>query len=153
MENIKYYNNAKTVELKTESFLDNLSRYDIEPQKNALNDKYSLELVDWEKLVITDKQRESFNPEHAVKIMSGYHPGVHHPVCVAHYNNEYIVWDGHHSAVVAYKTGMSKAPCVVFKCDTVEDFQALLDADTFIKFDTSQLEIMFEELLASKEVS
>ena len=49
---------------------------------------------------ITDKQRESFNPEHAVNIINNFHPGVHHPVCVAHYEGEYIVWDGHHSATV-----------------------------------------------------
>lgn len=153
MENIKYYNNAKTVKLKTESFLDNLSRYDIEEEYNELNLQYSLEYVDWDKLVITDKQRESFDPNHALEIISGYHPGAHHPVCVAHYNNEYIVWDGHHSAVAAYKTGMKQAPCVVFKCERLSDFQDLLDADTFIKFDNSQLEIMFAELIASKEVS
>ena len=152
MENIKYYNNTKTVELKTESFLDNLSRYDIEEEYNELNLQYSLEYIDWDKLVITDKQRESFEPEHALEIMASYHPGVHRPVCVAHYNDEYIVWDGHHSAVAAYKTGMSKAPCVVFKCERLSEFQDLLDVDTFIKFDNSQLEILFEELLASKEI-
>ena len=153
MENIKYYNNAKTVKLKTESFLDNLSRYDIEEEYNELNLQYSLEYVDWDKLVITDKQRESFDPNHALEIMSGYHPGVHRPICVARYNDEYIVWDGHHSAVAAYKTGMKQAPCVVFKCERLSDFQDLLDADTFIKFDNSQLEIMFAELIAGKEVS
>ena len=137
MENIKYYNNTKTVELKTESFLDNLSRYDIEEEYNELNLQYSLEYVDWDKLVITDKQRESFDPNHALEIMAGYHPGVHRPVCVAQYNDEYIVWDGHHSAVAAYKTGMKQAPCVVFKCERLSDFQDLLDADTFIKFDNS----------------
>ena len=153
MENIKYYNNPKTVKLKTESFLDNLSRYDIEEEYNELNLQYSLEYVDWDKLVITDKQRESFDPNHALEIMAGYHPGVHRPVCVAHYNDEYIVWDGHHSAVAAYKTGMKQAPCVVFRCERLSDFQDLLDADTFIKFDNSQLEIMFAELIAGKEVS
>jgi len=144
---IRYYNNRKTVELKTESFLDNIARYDIAEKPNVLNKKHSLQYVDFDKLKITDKQRESFNPTHANDIIDGFHPGVHHPTCVALFNGEYIVWDGHHSAVVALKTGMKQAPCVVFECDTLEEFQKLLDADTFIKFDKAQLEIMFDELL------
>ena len=144
---IRYYNNRKTVELKTESFLDNIARYDIAEKPNVLNKKHSLQYVDFNKLKITDKQRESFNPTHANDIIDGFHPGVHHPTCVALFNGEYIVWDGHHSAVVALKTGMKQAPCVVFECDTLEEFQKLLDADTFIKFDKAQLEIMFDELL------
>lgn len=144
---IRYYNNRKTVELKTESFLDNIARYDIAEKPNVLNKKHSLQYVDFDKLKITDKQRESFNPAHANDIIDGFHPGVHHPTCVALFNGEYIVWDGHHSAVVALKTGMKQAPCVVFECDTLEEFQKLLDADTFIKFDKAQLEIMFDELL------
>jgi len=145
---IKYYNNRKTVPLKTESFLDNLSRYDIEDEPSELNEQHTIEYVDWDKLVITDNQKQSFDPEHALEIMSGYHPGVHRPVCVALFGGQYIVWDGHHSAVAAYKTGMKQAPCVVFRCDTLTDFQELLDADTFIKFDNSQLEIMFEEFIS-----
>jgi len=144
---IRYYNNRKTVELKTESFLDNIARYDIAEKPNVLNKKYSLQYVDFDKLKITDKQRESFDPTHANDIIDGFHPGVHHPTCVALFNGEYIVWDGHHSAVVALKTGMKQAPCVVFECDTLEEFQKLLDADTFIKFDNSQLEIMFAEFI------
>lgn len=144
---IRYYNNRKTVELKTESFLDNIARYDIAEKPNVLNKKHSLQYVDFDKLKITDKQRESFDPTHANDIIDGFHPGVHHPTCVALFNGEYIVWDGHHSAVVALKTGMKQAPCVVFECDTLEEFQKLLDADTFIKFDNSQLEIMFAEFI------
>ncbi|MDA9374123.1 hypothetical protein N9R43_01940 [bacterium] len=140
---IRYYNNRKTVALKTESFLDNLTRFDIDESPSLLNKKYSMQYVDFDKLKITDKQRESFDPTHAQDIISGFHPGVHHPTCVALIDGEYIIWDGHHSAVVAYKTGMKQAPCVVFECDTLEEFQTLLDADTFIKFDKSQLEIMF----------
>lgn len=148
---IKYYNNIKTVELKTESFLDNIARYDIAEKPNVLNKKHSLQYVDFDKLKITDKQRESFNPAHANDIIGGFHPGLHHPTCVALFNGEYIIWDGHHSAVVALKTGMKQAPCVVFECDTLEEFQKLLDADTFIKFDKAQLEIMFDELLSLPE--
>lgn len=146
---IKYYGNKKSVELKTESFLGNLSRYDISQNISELNNNYSLEYIEWDMLRITDKQRESFELEHAKSIIDNFHPGVHHPVCVAYYNGEYIVWDGHHSAVAAYKTGMTKAPCVVFKCDTLEDFQKLLDSDTIIKFDEHQLSIMFEEFTQS----
>lgn len=148
---IKYYNNIKTVELKIESFLDNIARYDIAEKPNVLNKKHSLQYVDFDKLKITDKQRESFNPAHANDIIGGFHPGLHHPTCVALFNGEYIIWDGHHSAVVALKTGMKQAPCVVFECDTLEEFQKLLDADTFIKFDKAQLEIMFDELLSLPE--
>lgn len=139
--------------MKTYSFLENLSQYDIEEETHNLNLQHSLEYVDWDKLVITIEQKNRFDPDHALEIMSGYHPGVHRPICVAHYNDEYIVWDGHHSAVAAYKTGMKQAPCVVFRCERLSDFQDLLDADTFIKFDNSQLEIMFAELIAGKEVS
>ena len=49
---IKYYGDKKSIELKTESFLDNLSRYDIsESDDLRINGHYSLEYVEWEKCV------------------------------------------------------------------------------------------------------
>lgn len=138
------YKSRPGVEFKLWSFLENQKRFNIMGYDDIRLEKYRLEFVPFHLLKITQKQLESFRPDHAQDILNNFHPALHRPSGVALYEGNYVLWDGHHSAVTAMCVGMQTCPCVVYKCDSIDEINDILKYDTIENFDTNQLLDMIE---------
>jgi hypothetical protein len=136
-ETIMYYGE---LEIKNEftSFLKNQENFDFEKKEIDLA-KWNIMMIPFDMLYISERQKKSFSVEHVVDILSEFHPALHRPSSVIKYNGKYIIWDGHHSAAVARLVGMSGCPAVVYECDTISDFNDILDTATVEKIDYTQI--------------
>ena len=140
----KIYYNKLEVEFKLYDYLENQQQYELPAPDDERMKKLTVELVPFHLLKITQKQKDSFKPHHAVDIIENFHPALLRPSGVAKYNGEYILWDGHHSATVSLCYGLPGVYCMVYHCDSIDEINDILTYDTIESFDTNQLLDMIE---------
>ena len=138
-----YYNNLE-IEFKLYDYLENQKQYELPAPDDERMKKLTVELVPFHLLKITQKQKDSFKPHHAVDIIENFHPALLRPSGVAKYKGDYILWDGHHSATVSLCYGLPGVYCMVYHCDTIDEINDILKYDTIESFDTNQLLDMIE---------
>ena len=140
-----YYQGGDTeIEFKLYDYIENIKRFDLPAPDDERMKKLTVELVPFHLLKITQKQKDSFKPDHAVDIIENFHPALLRPSGVAKYNGDYILWDGHHSATVSLCYGLPGAYCMVYQCDSIDEINDILTYDTIESFDTNQLLDMIE---------
>lgn len=132
------------IDFKLFSYLENQKRYDLPATEDSRLSKLSFELVPFHILKITQKQRDSFSYDHAIDILKNFHPALLRPSGVVKYRENYILWDGHHSATIALCVGMDAVPCVVYECDTIEEINLILEKTTIENIDLDQVIDMIE---------
>lgn len=140
----KIYYNKLAIEFKLYDYLENQQQYELPAPDDERMKKLTVELVPFHLLKITQKQKDSFKPHHAVDIIENFHPALLRPSGVAKYNGEYILWDGHHSATVSLCYGLPGVYCMVYHCDSIDEINDILKYDTIESFDTNQLLDMIE---------
>ena len=138
-EKLYYHNGEVEVEFKLYDYLENQKQYNLPAPDDERMDKLKVEFVPFHQLKITQKQKDSFSPDHVIDIVENFHPALLRPSGVAKYKDEYVLWDGHHSATVSLCMGMQGVICMVYECDTIDEINDILTYDTIEKFDTNQL--------------
>ena len=141
-DKIKYGN--LEVEFKLYDYLENQKNFELPAPDDERMKRLSVEFVPFDKLKITQKQKDSFKPHHVVDIVENFHPALLRPSGVAKFNGDYILWDGHHSATVSLCMGMQGVICMVYHCDSIDEINDILTYDTIESFDTNQLLDMIE---------
>lgn len=140
-----YYTGMKDgIEFKLYDYLENQKRFNLPAPDDKRMQKLSVQVVPFHQLKITEKQRNSFRPEHAEDIINNFHPALLRPSGVAKYKGDFILWDGHHSATVSLCMGMQGAICMVYDCESIDEINDILKHDTIENFDTNQLLDMIE---------
>ena len=143
-DKIYYHGGKHEVEFKLYDYLENQKNYTLPAPDDERMEKLTVELVPFHLLKITQKQKDSFKPHHAIDIIENFHPALLRPSGVAKYDGNYVLWDGHHSATVSLCMGLQGAYCMVYHCDTIEEINDILKYDTIESFDTNQLLDMIE---------
>jgi hypothetical protein len=136
---ISYFGGRIKEEFKLYDYLENQKQYNLPAPDDDRMNKLKVEFVPFHQLKITQKQKDSFSPEHVIDIVENFHPALLRPSGVAKYNGDYILWDGHHSATVSLCMGMQGAICMVYECDTIDEINDILTYDTIESFDKNQL--------------
>ena len=119
------YQGMESFNLELYSYLQNQKQYDFPLLEDNRLSRLDFEFVPFHLLKITKKQKESFSIQHLMDILQNFHPALLRPSGVVKYNNEYILWDGHHSATLALCVGMDAVPCVVYECNSVEEINQI----------------------------
>ena len=143
-DKIYYHGGKHEVEFKLYDYLENQKNYTLPAPDDGRMKKLTVELVPFHLLKITQKQKDSFKPHHAIDIIENFHPALLRPSGVAKYDGNYVLWDGHHSATVSLCMGLQGAYCMVYHCDNIEEINDILKYDTIESFDTNQLLDMIE---------
>ena len=136
---ISYFGGRIKEEFKLYDYVENQKQYNLPAPDDDRMNKLKVEFVPFHQLKITQKQKDSFSPEHVIDIVENFHPALLRPSGVAKYNGDYILWDGHHSATVSLCMGMQGAICMVYECDTIDEINDILTYDTIESFDKNQL--------------
>ena len=139
MENKIKYTGMEAIDFNLFSYLENQKNYNLPAFDDQRLNKLSFELVPFHLLKITQKQKDSFSPDHAIEILENFHPALLRPSGVVKYNEEYILWDGHHSATIALCVGMDAVPCVVYNCETIDEINHILEKSTIENIDLEQI--------------
>lgn len=116
-----------------------LDQIQLEPTIDIRLDKLKMGSVPFDRLMISEKQKQRFDIEHVKDILENFHPALLRPVHVIEYNGNYIVWDGQHSAAVAYLSGMTGCPSMVYTCDTEDEYNEIMSTDTIETLDMAQI--------------
>ena len=139
-----HYTGMEGIEFRLYSYLDNQKKYDFPMIEDSRLDNLDFRFVPFNKLKITQKQKDSFSISHLMDILKNFHPALLRPSGVIKYKNDYILWDGHHSATVALCIGMDVVPCVVYECNTIEEINLILEKTTIENIDLEQVLDMIE---------
>lgn len=146
-----YYPGMNGVELNLIKYVENQKQYDFPVINENRLSKLSFEMVPFHLLKITQKQKESFSISHFMDILKNFHPALLRPSGVIRYKDDYILWDGHHSATLALCTGMDQVPCVIYKCNNVKEINEILQINTIENLDLEQIIDMIEYTPELKE--
>lgn len=138
------YTGMDGIDFKLFSYLENQKRYEFPMVEDERLPKLSFELVPFHFLKITKKQRDSFSSQHTMDILDNFHPALLRPSGVVKYKDDYILWDGHHSATIALCIGMDAVPCVVYECDSIQEINQVLEKTTVENIDLEQILDMIE---------
>lgn len=103
--------------------------------KNKELDNLTLDYVSFDKLVITESQKKSFDKDHLLDILSEFHPAIARAPSVVLIDNKYVIWDGQHTALAFYLNGVDNIPCMIYKTDNL----SFIGTTCVEKFDTNQL--------------
>lgn len=116
-------------------FLTDYLSSDITRIHNAELDNLTLAVIPIDKIKITQSQKQSFSIEHLQDILKEFHPAIARAPSVAFINDEYILWDGQHTALAFYLNGMDNIPCLVYKTNDL----SFIGTTCVEKFDRNQL--------------
>jgi hypothetical protein len=115
--------------------------------KRIQDDRYdnlTWEDIPFEELYVTDSQWNSFDIAHVKDILDHFHPALLRASSVALIDGKYVLWEGQHSATVAYLAGMDKIHCGVYKCDDMK-FKDISSIEKFSQPQLAELIYMFME--------
>lgn len=116
-------------------FLKDYLSSDITRIHNVELDNLTLAVIPIDKIKITQSQKQSFSIEHLQDILKEFHPAIARAPSVAFINDEYILWDGQHTALAFYLNGMDNIPCLVYKTNNL----SFIGTTCVEKFDRNQL--------------
>lgn len=133
------------------SYLENQKKYDFPMIEDDRLSRLYFDFISFTDLKITQKQLDGFKPDHLVEILKNFHPALLRPSSVIKFNNEYIVWDGHHSATIALCLGMNSAPCMIYECNSIDEINEILDSDTVENIDLDQILTMIDHIPELKD--
>lgn len=128
------------------SYLHNQKKFDFPMVDDDRTTRLSFDFIPFTNLKITQKQLDSFKPSHLVEILKNFHPALLRPSSVIKYKNEFIIWDGHHSATIALCIGLDAAPCMVYECYSIDEINEILDSETVENVDIEQILNMIEHI-------
>lgn len=132
-----------------------ISHTDISNFKRIQDDRYNnltWKDIPFEELYVTDSQWNSFDIEHVKDILDHFHPALLRASSVALIDGKYILWEGQHSATVAYLAGMDKIHCGVYKCDDMQ-FKDIPSVEKFSQPQLADLIYMFMNETGAQTVS
>lgn len=116
-------------------FLTDYLSSNIKRTHNAELNNLSLAVIPFDKIRITEPQQQSFSIEHLRDILKEFHPAIARAPSVVLIDDEYILWDGQHTALAFYLNGMDNIPCLVFKTNDL----SFIGTTCVEKFDKNQL--------------
>lgn len=117
------------------AYIKNIEKYNIKRSfDNRLQNLY-IDYINFEDLLLTESQVNTFDINHLNEILENFHPALIRAPSVALIEDQYVLWEGQHSAGALWINGIDEIPCIVYECDDL----SFKDIPTIEKFDKKQL--------------